>query len=162
MPESTPGAPAGHPTLTPYLTVKGADAAVEYYCKTFGGEEVYRMTCPQTHKVLHAEVRIGNSLLYLSEEFPQMGVMAPQEGVPSPVTVHCYCADVDATFNTAVASGSTGLMPPADMFWGDRFAKIKDPFGHSWSLATHKEDLTPEETHKRMLEAMAAMSGQSC
>lgn len=159
MAETTNGAPTGHPTLTPYLTIKGADAAVAYYCKVFGGSEVFRMTCPQTHKVLHAEVRIGNSLLYVSEEFPEMGAVGPQEGSSSPVTVHMYCADVDATHAAAVAAGATSLMPPADMFWGDRFAKIKDPFGHSWSLATHKEDLSPEEMNTRMVKAMAEMAG---
>lgn len=147
--------PAGATTITPYLTIKGADKAIEYYTRVFGATELCRMSCPQSGAVMHAELTIGDSQVYLSEACPEMGSFGPGEG-PTGVTVHTYLEDVDATFAKAVEEGGTALMPPADMFWGDRFAKIKDPFGHSWSLATHVEDVTPEQMKERMDAFFAA------
>ena len=144
--------PKGNHTLTPYLTIRGAAEAMEFYKKAFGAKEVMRMPGP-TGKVMHAEMQFGDSLLYISEEFPEYGNMSPMALKGSPVTVHMYVPDVDATVQQASAAGAKVTVPPTDMFWGDRFAKIADPFGHNWSLATHKEDLSPEEVAKRSAAA---------
>ena len=109
-------------------------------------------------KVGHAELQIGDSRLFLADEFPATGRSGPKNG-HSPVTIHLYVTDTDATFNKAVEAGATATMPPADMFWGDRYGKLTDPFGHHWSIATHKEDVTPEQMRERMA---AFASGQPC
>jgi len=147
--------PEGMHTITPHLVVKGASQAIEFYKKAFGAQEVVRMTWPDGKSIMHAHIRIGDSPLFLMDEVPEMGARGPQIGGKSPVTIHLYLEDVDSTYDAALAAGAQPLMPLADMFWGDRYGKLIDPFGHEWSLATHKEDLTPEEMGKR---AQAACS----
>jgi uncharacterized glyoxalase superfamily protein PhnB len=148
--------PDGHHSITPHLVVKGASEAIAFYTRAFGAEELSRMPFPGPDgepKVGHAELRIGDSRLFLADEFPKQGVLGPQGG--SPVTIHLYVTDADAVFARAVEAGATVAMPLADMFWGDRYGKVVDPFGHHWSIAEHLEDLTPEQ----MRERMAAMFG---
>ena len=146
--------PEGFGTVTPHLIVKGAAEAIDFYTRAFGAEELCRLECPQTGGVGHAELRIGASRVMLCEEFPQMGGVAPPTLGGSPVSIHLYVDDADAVFDRAVQAGATVAMPLADMFWGDRFGKLVDPFGHHWSVATHVEDVTPEQ----MRERMAAMA----
>jgi len=141
--------PEGFHTITPHLVVKGASQAIEFYKKAFGAKELSRMHGPDGKSIMHAQLKIGDSLLFLVDEFPEMGCYGPLTGGRSPVTIHLYVEDVDSAFNVALAAGARQTMPPADMFWGDRYGKLIDPFGHEWSLATHKEDLTPEEIGKR-------------
>jgi PhnB protein len=149
--------PAGYHTATPALCVRGGAEAIEFYKKAFGAVEVSRFTGPG-NTVMHAEIRIGNSPIMLSDEFPNMGAKAPTT-VGSPTgSIYLYVEDVDAAFNKAVAAGAKGDMPPTDMFWGDRFAKVSDPFGHGWSLATHIEDVSPEEMARRGREFQERMS----
>src|SRR5262245_66590299 len=149
--------PEGMHTVTPYLILRGADRALDFYKKAFGAELILRMPTPDG-KIMHAEIRIGDSVVFLSEEAPQMGSVAPQPGTPTPVSLHLYVADVDAAYNRAIAAGATSQMAPADMFWGDRFSKVTDPFGHAWSIATVKEKLTPEEMGKRAEAFFADMA----
>lgn len=148
MPQNIQPIPEGYHTLTPYLTVKDAGRAIEFYKRAFGAEELFRMPTPNG-KVAHAELRIGDSIFMLSDECPQMGSFAPTTAGGAPVKLHLYVENVDAVFNRAVQSGAQAAMPPNNMFWGDRMAKITDPFGHSWGIATHIEDVTPEECARR-------------
>jgi PhnB protein len=141
--------PDGYHTITPHLVVKGANQAIEFYRKAFGARETSRITGPDGQSVLHAELVIGDSRLFLADEVPGMGCLGPQSTGGSPVTIHLHTEDVDALFNQAVAAGAQVRMPLADMFWGDRYGVVADPFGHQWSFASHKEDLTPEEISKR-------------
>jgi uncharacterized glyoxalase superfamily protein PhnB len=140
--------PSGFHTLTPHLVVKGASQAIEFYKKAFGAEELVRMPGPDGKSIMHADLKIGDSHLFLVDEAPQMGCRGPQNIGATPVTIHMYVEDVDAAFGKAVAAGAQVSMPLADMFWGDRYGVLTDPFGHSWSLATHKADPTPEEIRK--------------
>ena len=137
--------PDGYHSLTPYLIFRDADKAIEFYKRAFGAVETCRMNDPQTGKVMHAELKLGDSMLFLAEEFPAYGARSPQTLGGSPVTIHHYVEDADATMAQAVEAGATVAMPAMDMFWGDRFGKLTDPFGHDWSIATHIEDLTPEQ-----------------
>src|SRR5258707_13190235 len=148
--------PDGYTTVTPYLVIRGAAKAIDFYTKAFGAEEVCRMPMPDG-KLMHVELKIGNSFVFLADEFPGMGNPSPQGLGGSPVGIHLYVTDCDKVFNQAVAAGATPTMPPMDMFWGDRFGKLTDPFGHVWSVATHKEDVPPEEMGKRAEAAMARM-----
>jgi uncharacterized glyoxalase superfamily protein PhnB len=141
--------PDGYHTVTPHLAVRDAAKALDFYAKAFGAEELYRMPGPGG-VVMHAEVRIGDSIVMLGEEDPQRGASSPQTIGGSPVSLLVYVKDVDASFARAGAAGCTTQMPPTDMFWGDRYGKLQDPFGHHWALATHKEDVAPEEMAKRM------------
>ena len=147
--------PDGYHTVTPYLVCRGAAKAIEFYTKAFGAKEMFRMPMPDG-SIAHAEVQIGDSMLMISDENPDMGAVSPQSLNGTPVNIFLYVKDVDAAFQQAVKAGATGVMPPTDMFWGDRYSKLSDPFGHSWSIATHKEDVAPEEMGKR---AAAAMGG---
>jgi uncharacterized glyoxalase superfamily protein PhnB len=152
--------PAGHHTITPHLVIKGAAEALEFYKKAFGAEELTRMPMPDKQgamKIGHAALQIGDSRLFLADEFPDFGSLGPSDG-RSPVTIHLYVTDVDAAFARAVEAGAKAVMPPADMFWGDRYGKLVDPFGHHWSLAEHLEDLTGDQ----MMERMAALPKQTC
>jgi PhnB protein len=147
--------PDGSHSITPHLVVKGASEAIEFYKKAFGAEELCRMPFPGPDgqvRIGHAALKIGDSQLFLADEFPDYGSVGPQGN--SPVTIHLYVTDTDAVFNKAVEAGAKAAMPPADMFWGDRYGKLVDPFGHHWSIATHKEDLTPEQMQERMAVAM--------
>lgn len=141
--------PDGYHTVTPYLVVRDAAAALAFYAKAFGAEELFRMPGPGG-VVMHAELKIGDSIVMLGEESPQMGTSAPQTVGGTPVSLMVYLNDVDASFSRAAQAGCTVQMPPTDMFWGDRYGKLQDPFGHHWSLATHKEDVSPEDMAKRM------------
>ena len=148
--------PDGFHTMTPHLVIKGAAEAIEFYKSAFGAEEICRMPMPGPDgqvRIGHAELRIGNSMLFLADEFPEYGSTAPNGH--SPVSLHLYVTDVDTSFQRAVDAGAKATVPPADMFWGDRYGKLVDPFGHHWSLATHIEDVQPEQ----MMERMAAMKG---
>jgi PhnB protein len=148
--------PEGYHTLTPHLVVKGATQAIEFYKNAFGAEEIIRLPGPDGQSIMHAELKIGDSRLFLVEEFPEMDSRAPQSLGGTPVTIHIYVEDADTVFNQAVAAGAQVRMPLEDAFWGDRYGQVTDPFGHRWSLATRKENLTPEEISQR---AQAAFSG---
>ena len=153
--------PEGQHTITPHLVINGASEAIEFYKRAFGAKEIHRMPFPGPGgqvKLGHAELEIGDSRLYLADEFPDYGSVGPQGGA-SPVTIHLYVTDADATFQQAVDAGATVAMPLADMFWGDRFGKLVDPFGHHWSISEHLEDLTPEQMQERMAAAMSSKSG---
>jgi PhnB protein len=141
--------PDGYHTVTPHLAVRDAAAALAFYARAFGAEELFRMPGPGG-VVMHAEVRIGDSIVMLGEEDPTRGASSPKTIGGSPVSLLLYLKDVDASFARAAQAGCTVEMPPTDMFWGDRYGKVQDPFGHHWALATHKEDLSPEEMAKRM------------
>src|SRR5262245_26169563 len=141
--------PEGFRTITPHLTVQGGRKAIDFYKKAFGAEEL------GTHimagdSVMHASIRIGDSILMLNDEFPQMDAKGPQTIGGTPVTLHLFVPDVDAAFDRAIRAGAKTVMPVADQFWGDRYGVVADPFGHHWSIATHKRDLTPEEIRKAM------------
>jgi PhnB protein len=149
--------PEGYHTLTPYLAVDDAARAIEYYKKAFGAKERVRMEAPES-KIGHAELEIGDSLVMLSDAFPQSTTRPPNELGGTSASVFMYVKDVDAVVKQAVDAGATITMEVADQFWGDRFGSITDPFGHSWAIATHVEDLTPEEIAERGKAAMAAMA----
>ena len=140
--------PEGYHTLTPYLIIKNASEAIDFYKKAFGAEELFRMPGPDGKTVLHAELRIGDSPLMMSEACENMA-FSPEKLGGTPVTVHMYVQDANATFERAVKAGATAKMPPQDMFWGDRFGKLTDPYGHEWSIAQHIEDVPPDEMAKR-------------
>ena len=149
--------PEGYNTVTPYLAVEDAAEAIEYYKKAFGATERVRMDTPDG-KIGHAELEIGDSLVMLADPFPQSSTRPPKELGGTTVSVFLYVEDVDAIVKQAVDAGATVSMEVADQFWGDRFGSITDPFGHLWSVATHVEDVPPEEMAERAKEAMAAMS----
>ena len=152
--------PAGQHAITPHLVIKGAAEAIEFYKRAFGAEERCRMPFPGPDgqvKVGHAALQIGDSRLFVADEFPDYGSVGPDGS--SPVTIHLDVTDADASFARAVEAGASVAMPLADMFWGDRYGKLVDPFGHHWSLAEHLEDLTPEQMQERMAVAVA---GQPC
>jgi uncharacterized glyoxalase superfamily protein PhnB len=152
--------PEGCHTVTPTLTIRGAARAIDFYKQAFGAEEVARFSGLDGKSVMHAAIRIGDSLIYLADEFPQYGSRSPQTIGGTASGIHLYVADVDATVKQAVAAGAQLTMPPADMFWGDRFAKLTDPFGHDWAVATHKEDVPLDEMERRSKEFQKQMAGQ--
>jgi PhnB protein len=149
--------PEGYHTVTPYLAVEDATEAIEYYTKAFDAKERVRMETPDG-KVGHAELEIGDSLVMLSDPFPQASTKPPNELGGTSVSVFMYVEDVDAVVKRAVDAGAMVTMEVADQFWGDRFGSVKDPFGHLWSIATHVEDVPPKEMAERAKAAMAAMS----
>ncbi len=140
--------PTGYHTLTPYLTINGVAKAIEFYKSAFGAEELHRMPGPDG-KVMHAEIKIGDSIIMLSDECPEMGAKSPQTLNGTPVAIFMYVQDVDKAYNQATASGAISVMEPKDQFWGDRYCNLIDPFGHKWALATHIEDVAPDEMKKR-------------
>src|SRR5689334_5815278 len=150
--------PEGYHTVTPYLAVDDANAAIEYYKKAFGAKERLRMDAPDG-SVGHAELEIGDSLVMLSDPAPQATTRPPSELGGTSAAVFLYVEDVDAVVRGAVDAGGTVTMEVADQFWGDRFGSVRDPFGHEWSVATHVEDVPPEEMAERAKAAMAAMAG---
>ena len=151
--------PDGFHSLTPHLTVAGAAEAIEFYKKAFGATEMGRMPAPDGKRLMHAMLRIGDSPLMLNDEFPEMGGKGgPLKIGGTAVTVHLYVEDCDAVYKRAVAAGATAVMPPVDMFWGDRYGRLTDPFGHSWSIATHQKDMTPAEMEEASRKAMAEMA----
>jgi PhnB protein len=141
--------PAGYHTATPYLIVSGAAAAIDFYKQVFGAIELMRHGGPDG-KVGHAEIKIGDSILMLADEFPEMGFRGPKSIGGSATGLMLYVADADAMFNRAVAAGATVTKPLADQFYGDRSGTVTDPFGHVWTLSTHIEDVPPEEMQRRM------------
>jgi len=145
--------PKGYHTVTPYLIVKDAAGAIEFYKNAFGATEVMRMMGP-SGKVMHAEIKMGDSLIMIADEFPEMDVRSPQSFGGSPVSIHLYVEDVDALANQAMRAGAKVLRPVKDQFYGDRSGTFADPFGHVWHIATHKEDLSPEEIHQRFKASM--------
>jgi PhnB protein len=147
--------PDGYPQVIPYLCVDGASAAIEFYVKVFGATERMRMPGPDG-KVGHAELEIGDGLIMLADEHPDIGVLSPRTIGGTPVTISIYVDDVDAVFERAVNEGATALRAVENQFYGDRSGQLEDPFGHKWSVATHVEDVPPDEMEKR---AAAAMSG---
>jgi len=146
--------PAGYHSVTAYLTVADGTKALDFYTRAFGAQVTERMPGPGG-KLMHAEFRIGDSVVMLSDEFPQGGTRSPQSLGGASGSLFLYVPDVDAAFKRAVDAGCQATMPPADMFWGDRFGRLVDPFGHHWGLATHKEDLTSAEIGKRAQAAVA-------
>jgi PhnB protein len=140
--------PDGYHSVTPYLCIKGAAAAIEFYKKAFGAKELVRMPAPGD-KIGHAEIQIGDSHVMLADEFPEMGFLSPLSVGGSPVMMHLYVEDVGSTANKAVAAGAKVTKPVADQFYGDRSGQIQDPFGHNWYVSTHKEDVSPEEIKER-------------
>jgi PhnB protein len=138
------------------LTVHNGRGAIEFYQKAFGAREMFLMEGPPG-KIGHAELRIGDSTIMLSDEMPGGSCRSPQSLGGTTITLFLYVEDADRTFNQAVTAGAKVVRPVEDMFWGDRYGQIMDPFGHAWGLATHKEDLTPEELQQRAKKAMAEM-----
>lgn len=148
--------PEGYHTLTPSITVRDAARAIEFYKKAFGAVEKGVMKGPDG-KVMHAELRIGDSLFMLADEFPEFGSLSPQSVGGSGSGLHIYVEDVDSAFDRAIGAGGVVEMPVANMFWGDRFGKLVDPFGHKWSIATHTRDMSMEEIEEAQEEFMSKL-----
>ena len=156
-PKKVQAVPAGYHTVTPYLTVNDGAGALEFYKRAFGARETERMPGPGG-KLMHAELRIGDSVVMLSDEFPGMSTCkAPKSLGGTTGSIFLYLPDVDPAFRKAVDAGCKVLMPLTNMFWGDRFGKLEDPFGNQWTMATHVEDVTPDEMRRRAADAMARM-----
>jgi PhnB protein len=149
--------PAGYHTVTPYLTVHDGAGALAFYKRALGAREVMRMGAPGG-KIGHAEIRIGDSHIMLSDEFPGTSTKAPTSLGGTTGSLMLYVPNVDAAFKKAIAAGCKSIMDPADMFWGDRFGKLEDPYGNQWGIATHKEDVPPKQMAERAKAAMAAMA----
>lgn len=141
--------PLGHHTVTPYLAIKNAVAALEFYREAFEAVVLYQLMMPDG-RLGHAEIRLGDSVIMLSDEFPEYGGKAPEALGGSPVSIHLYVEDVDALFKKALAAGAKERKPVMDQFYGDRSGQLEDPFGHLWWVATHKEDVSPEEMQRRV------------
>ena len=154
MPTKVKPIPDGHRTVTPYLAIKNAAKAVDFYQRAFGAVESYKLMMPDG-RVGHAEIRLGDSLIMLADEFPEYGGKAPDTLGGSPVSLHLYVEDVDAFVKKAVAAGAKERKPVADQFYGDRSGQLEDPFGHLWWVATHKEDVPPAEMQKRVEKMFA-------
>jgi len=148
--------PDGYHTVTPFLTVRDAARAIEFYKQAFGAVERGVMKGPDG-KVMHAELKIGDSIIMLSDEFPEYGALSPQSIGGTPMGLHIYVEGVDAAFERAAKAGAHVEMPVMDQFWGDRYGRLKDPFGHKWSIATPTRDLSMDEMKHGMDEAMAKM-----
>jgi PhnB protein len=144
--------PDEYPQVTPYLCVDGADAAIQFYREVLGATERARLAGPDG-KVGHAELQLGDSLIMLADEYPELGIRSPKALGGSPVTISVYVEDVDAAFDRALRAGAKALRPVEDQFYGDRIGQFEDPFGHRWSVATRIEDVTPEEMARRAAEA---------
>ncbi len=157
MPGKVKPIPEGFHTLTPHLVVRDAPKAIEFYKKAFGAEVLGVHYTPDG-KVMHVSLKIGDSIFMLNDEFPAMGGRSPQSLGGSPVTINIYVEDVDRLFNQAVSAGATVKMPLMDQFWGDRYGQVVDPFGHSWALAAHKEDVSQEEMERRSKAVFAEMA----
>jgi PhnB protein len=156
MSEQVKAVPPGFHTLTPHLTVRDADKALEFYKNALGAEVLHVARMPDG-KVMHASLKIGDSMLMLNDEFPEMGGLSPLSTGGTGVTIHIYTENVDEAFNRAISAGAQVKMPLMDQFWGDRYGMVADPFGHKWSIATHTKDMSPEEMQRAQDEAMAKM-----
>lgn len=150
--------PDGFNTVSAYLVVPSAAEALEFYSKAFGAETVMCMTGPDGKGTIHAEMRIGNSTVMLADENPQWDMKSPLALGGSPASLHLYVEDADALYKQALDAGCTEAMPIMDAFWGDRYGKVRDPYGHQWGIATHKEDVGPEELDKRRAEYFASLA----
>jgi PhnB protein len=150
--------PEGYHNVTPYLFVRGATAAIDFYKSIFGATEIMRMPGPNG-RIMHAELRIGDSIVMLADEDPRKGIMSPQTIGGYSVGLHVYVENVDVVIQKAVESGAKLLRPIVNQFYGDRTGSLLDPFGHMWSVATHVEDVSPEEMKKRMTAAMSQTAG---
>ncbi|MEV7525135.1 VOC family protein [Streptomyces sp. NPDC091371] len=148
--------PEGYPRVTPYLCVDGASAAIDFYVSVLGARERMRMAAPDG-RIGHAELELGKSVIMLADEFPDIGFRSPKAVGGTPITLHVYVEDVDAVFAEAIARGATEVSPVKDEFYGDRTGQFEDPFGHRWNVATHIEDVPPDEMAKRSEEAMRSM-----
>ena len=149
MPRKVRAIPDGMHSVTPHLVCDGAAAAIEFYKKAFGAIEVARLPGPDG-RLMHAQLRIGDSAVMLVDQNPEWGMLGPKALKGTPVTIHLYVADADAFVEHAVAAGATVITPLADMFWGDRYGVIEDPYGHRWSIATHQRDVQPQEWAQAM------------
>lgn len=150
--------PDGYHTVTAYLIVKDAARALEFYKKAFSATELMRLPGPDG-KVMHAEIKVGDSPIMLADEFPEMGARSPQSLGGSPVSILLYVEDVDARFNQAIAAGATVQRAVRDQFYGDRSGTLVDPFGHVWSIATHTEDVSPTEMGRRFQASLRQQGG---
>jgi len=150
--------PSGMHSVTPHLVCAGAANAIEFYKKAFGAEEQARLPGPDG-KIMHAAVKIGDSTVMLVDEMPEWGSLGPKALKGSPVTIHLYVDDADRFVERAAKAGAKVTMPVAEQFWGDRYGKLEDPFGHHWSVATHVRDVTPEEMKKAMQQMSAQKGG---
>jgi PhnB protein len=150
--------PRGYHTVTPAIMVRGAAQAIDFYKRAFGARELMRMAAPDG-KVMHAELRFGDSVVFLGDEMPDQGKPSPQTLGNATGSLHLYVPNVDVAVKRAVDAGARVSMPIADMFWGDRYGKVTDPYGHEWGLATHKEDLTAAQMKKRAAEFMKQQAG---
>jgi uncharacterized glyoxalase superfamily protein PhnB len=147
--------PDGFHSITPALVVGDAAKAIDFYKAAFGAEEVNRMTSPDGSKVMHSELRIGDSLIFICDEFPDYNLKSPATLGGNSSSFHLYVEDVDAVFAKALEAGATATMPVEDAFWGDRYGKVSDPFGHQWGIATHTKDMTTEEMERASKEYFA-------
>src|SRR5258708_1917860 len=150
--------PEGLQGVIPHLIVRDCNGAIEFYKKAFGAKELLRMPGPDGRSIGHAHLQLGGGHLYMCDEVPGMNCMAPTSIGGTPVALHIYVEDVDAAFARVVDAGAAVIMPLMDMFWGDRFGKLRDPFGHEWSLASHIEDVSPADMQERGTAAFAAMA----
>lgn len=146
--------PDGYHSVTPTLTIKGASDAIEFYKKAFGAKELYRYLGPDCKSIMHAEIKIGDSIIMINDENPQMGCLSPQSVGGAGSGIFLYVQNADDVWNKAISAGAKPQVPMMDAFWGDRFGSIIDPFGHVWSISTHKKDLTPDELKKTGEEFM--------
>jgi len=156
---TTKAIPDGMHTVTPHLICANASAAIEFYKKAFNASETSRLPGPGG-RLMHASLRIGDSTVMLVDEMPEHGALGPKSLKGSPVAIHLYVEDADATAAQAVAAGAKTIMPVTDMFWGDRYGQIEDPFGHRWSVATHVRDVTPAEL-EQVMRAMSKRPSQA-
>ena len=147
--------PEGYPRVTPYLIVDGASAAIDFYTSVLGATERMRMSAPDD-RVGHAELEVGDSVIMLADESPEMDARSPRTVGGTPVSLHVYVEDADSTFERAIGAGATALQQVEDKFYGDRSGSFEDPFGHRWHVATHVEDVPPGEMQKRAAAAMSA------
>ena len=156
MATSPKAIPEGFRTVTPHMVIKNAGEAMEFYKRAFGAEELCRMPGPDGKSVMHGELKIGDSIVMICDEFPgEGGPKAPPSLSGTTITMHLYVEDVDAAFKRAVDAGATVTMPVMEAFWGDRYGSVSDPYGHHWSIATHTRDLTPEQMQKGAAEFFA-------
>jgi PhnB protein len=160
MQEQVRAIPEGFHTITPHLVCAGAADAMEFYKKALGAVEIGRMPGPGG-KIMHAEMRIGDSRFMLADEFPDYGSNGPLTLKGTPVVIHLYVKDADATFAQMVDAGARPTMQMADMFWGDRYGQVDDPFGHRWSIATHTRDVTPQQMQEDMMKMMQQSEGRN-
>ncbi len=158
IPVTVKPVPEDYPRVTPYLCVDGAAAAIDFYVSVLGATERMRMPAPDG-KIGHAELQLGDSIIMLADEYPDMGFRSPKAVGGTPVTLHVYVEDADEVVSRALGQGATELQAVKDQFYGDRTGQIEDPFGHRWNIATHVEDVPPEEMEKRAKEAMESMQG---